>query len=50
MLEEIDRPYDHRAEDDPQKLVPIEERKSPEGRLGPVIERDPKHGDERDDQ
>src|SRR5579864_9225661 len=35
------------CQDDPQKLVPIEERYAPQGWLERVVKRDPQEGDER---
>src|ERR1700748_2376026 len=37
VFEPVDDADDHRAQDDPQELVPVEERKAAQGRLHAVV-------------
>jgi hypothetical protein len=45
----VDPEDERRGEDDPQELVPIEERNSPKDRFDRIVERDPEQGDEGDE-
>src|SRR5580692_707600 len=47
---EIDDRGQHRRDDHPEHLIPIEERDARPGRLDRVVERRPQHGDELNDQ
>src|SRR5262245_321139 len=47
---EIDDRGEYGADQDPQELIPVEERDADPGRLDPVVERRPQRGDELDDE
>src|SRR5690348_15639014 len=50
LRREIDGGGEHRADDHPQELVPIEEGHADEGRLELVVEGRPQHDDELDEE